>query len=153
LVQKSTVYATIIGQRIEEQRAARAKQEERAKKSAAKGKPAPAAGAGNKKRKRAGDEILNVDKSEVEAMAANKRARLENDDAVHETYADANGEEKEEEKEEFQAQSPAITGAKLRDYQLAGVQWLSTLHANGLNGILGICCHNTSHRSSLTVPR
>jgi ATP-dependent DNA helicase len=138
LVQKSTVYATIIGQRIEEQRAARAKQEERAKKAVAKGKPVAASGAGNKKRKRAGDEILNVDKNEVDTMAANKRAKLENTDVVHETSADANGEEKEEEKEEFQAQSPAITGAKLRDYQLAGVQWLSTLHANGLNGILGM---------------
>ena len=133
------MYATIIGQRIEEQRVARAKQEERAKKSAAKGKPvaAAASAATGKKRKRAGDEeILNVDKSEVEAMAASKRAKLENGDAVQETLADAAGEDKDE--EIFQAQSLAITGAKLRDYQLAGVQWLSTLHANGLNGILGM---------------
>lgn len=134
LVQKSTVYATIIGQRIEEQRAARAKQEERAaKKSAAKGKPVTAA---SKKRKRAGDDdILNVDKSEVDAMAATKRAKLDNGDVVQEALDGSKGEDQEE--EEFQAQSALITGAKLRDYQLAGVQWLSTLHANGLNGILG----------------
>lgn len=128
------MYATIIGQRIEEQREARVRQEERAKKSAAKGKPAAAVG---KKRKRAGDEeILNVDKSEVDAMAANKRAKLENGDVVHETVVDVAADDNEE--EEFQAQSSLITGAKLRDYQLAGVQWLSTLHANGLNGILGM---------------
>lgn len=29
-----------------------------------------------------------------------------------------------------------ITGAKLRDYQLAGVQWMISLYENGLNGIL-----------------
>ncbi|CAG8733488.1 9947_t:CDS:2, partial [Acaulospora colombiana] len=109
LVQKSTVYATIIGQRIEEQRAARAKQEERAaKKSAAKGVSANAA-ASNKKRKREGGDLLNVDKSEVDAMAANKLSKLE--------------------------------GATLKEYQLAGVQWLSTLHANGLNGILAFLAH------------
>jgi ATP-dependent DNA helicase len=29
-----------------------------------------------------------------------------------------------------------VTGAKLRDYQLAGVQWMISLYENGLNGIL-----------------
>lgn len=34
-------------------------------------------------------------------------------------------------------QQPAlITGTKLRDYQLAGVQWMVSLYENGLNGIL-----------------
>ncbi|PVF96711.1 hypothetical protein CPB86DRAFT_786641 [Serendipita vermifera] len=136
LVQKSTVYATIIGQRIEEQRAARAKQEERAaKKSAAKGGSANAA-ATNKKRKRGeGESLLNVDKSEVDAMAANKLSKLEGGDVSRGRALIDDGEE--EEKDEYQAQSPLITGATLKDYQLAGVQWLSTLHANGLNGILG----------------
>ena len=34
------------------------------------------------------------------------------------------------------AQPTLITGAKLRDYQLAGVQWMISLYENGLNGIL-----------------
>lgn len=34
------------------------------------------------------------------------------------------------------AQPALITGAKLRDYQLAGVQWMISLYENGLNGIL-----------------
>lgn len=33
-------------------------------------------------------------------------------------------------------QPDAITGAKLKDYQLVGVQWLTSLWANGVNGIL-----------------
>jgi ATP-dependent DNA helicase len=136
LVQKSTVYATIIGQRIEEQRAARTRQEERAaKKSAAKGVQANAATT-NKKRKRGdGKDLLDVDKSEVDAMAANKLSKLEGGDVSRGRPPAEDGDE--EEKEDYQAQSSLITGATLRDYQLAGVQWLSTLHANGLNGILG----------------
>jgi ATP-dependent DNA helicase len=34
------------------------------------------------------------------------------------------------------AQPRLITGAKLRDYQLAGVEWMASLYSNGLNGIL-----------------
>lgn len=33
-------------------------------------------------------------------------------------------------------QPELITGAVLKDYQLIGVQWLSTLFLNGINGIL-----------------
>ncbi len=33
-------------------------------------------------------------------------------------------------------QPDLITGATLRDYQLAGVQWMVSLYENGLNGIL-----------------
>jgi SNF2 family DNA or RNA helicase len=34
------------------------------------------------------------------------------------------------------AQPALVTGATLRDYQLAGVQWMISLYENGLNGIL-----------------
>ena len=33
-------------------------------------------------------------------------------------------------------QPELVTGATLRDYQLAGVQWMISLYENGLNGIL-----------------
>ncbi|KAF5351509.1 hypothetical protein D9758_007190 [Tetrapyrgos nigripes] len=33
-------------------------------------------------------------------------------------------------------QSPLITGAQLKDYQLEGVQWMTMLHSNGIAGIL-----------------
>ena len=38
---------------------------------------------------------------------------------------------------QYSFEQPAlVTGAKLRDYQLAGVQWMISLYENGLNGIL-----------------
>ena len=44
---------------------------------------------------------------------------------------------REDDEEEPEHQQPAlVTGAKLRDYQVAGVEWLITLYENGLNGIL-----------------
>lgn len=137
LVQKSTVYATIIGQRIEEQRAARARQAERAQKRAATTGKAPAASTSKKRRREEGG-ILDVDKKDVEAMAASKKAKVEDGNiaAGKAVFDEVRGEDEDGE-EEYQAQSPLITGAVLRDYQLAGVQWLSTLHSNGLNGILG----------------
>ena len=30
-----------------------------------------------------------------------------------------------------------VTGGEMRDYQLAGMEWLISLYDNGLNGILG----------------
>jgi hypothetical protein len=33
-------------------------------------------------------------------------------------------------------QPPLVTGGILREYQLAGVEWLISLYENGLNGIL-----------------
>jgi ATP-dependent DNA helicase len=50
---------------------------------------------------------------------------------------DAEVEDEERGAEEYTFAQPAlVTGAKLRDYQLAGVQWMISLYENGLNGIL-----------------
>lgn len=45
-------------------------------------------------------------------------------------------------------QQPPLVTATLREYQLLGVQWMLTLHDNGLNGILAdemglgkVCCY------------
>ena len=48
---------------------------------------------------------------------------------------DAEGEGDDGEQYTF-AQPALVTGAQLRDYQLAGVQWMISLYENGLNGIL-----------------
>lgn len=51
--------------------------------------------------------------------------------------ADGEAGEAEEDDGEYTFAQPAlVTGAKLRDYQLAGVQWMISLYENGLNGIL-----------------
>lgn len=34
-------------------------------------------------------------------------------------------------------QPTLVTGAKLKDYQLEGLQWMVSLHQNGISGILG----------------
>lgn len=44
---------------------------------------------------------------------------------------------KDKDRKVYVGEQPAlITGATLRDYQLAGVQWMVSLYENGLNGIL-----------------
>ncbi|KAL7419963.1 putative ATPase [Cryptotrichosporon argae] len=54
-----------------------------------------------------------------------------------EAQADAEDAAAAEEAKQYSFAQPAlVTGAKLRDYQLAGVQWMISLYENGLNGIL-----------------
>lgn len=62
------------------------------------------------------------------------------DEAGAEVKAEKGDQDHEEEhdgEEQYTfAQPELVTGAKLRDYQLAGVQWMISLYENGLNGIL-----------------
>lgn len=87
----------------------------------------------DRKRKRE-DEGPLVKKEELQDMKSRKRAKDTNSSRGTAVVEEAEVQE-EEEAVHFE-QSPLITGATLRDYQLAGVQWLDTLYANGLNGIL-----------------
>jgi ATP-dependent DNA helicase len=49
-------------------------------------------------------------------------------------------------------QQPAlVTGAKLKNYQLEGLQWMVALHQNGISGILGSST-STSFRSKSHFP-
>jgi hypothetical protein len=55
-------------------------------------------------------------------------------------------------------QPALVTGADMRDYQLAGMEWLVTLYENGLNGILademGLgCVQPVSHAQANNSPR
>jgi len=62
---------------------------------------------------------------------------VEADVKEEETQGPLNGDEEHEDQGQYTfAQPELITGAKLRDYQLAGVQWMISLYENGLNGIL-----------------
>lgn len=52
-------------------------------------------------------------------------------------HAEQDGEEEDDGDVQYSFKQPElVTGAKLRDYQLAGVQWMISLYENGLNGIL-----------------
>lgn len=73
-------------------------------------------------------------KEELQEMKSRKRVKDTN--GPRDTAVEEEADVQEEEEGVVFEQSALITGAKLRDYQLAGVQWLDTLYANGLNGIL-----------------
>jgi len=87
---------------------------------------------------------------EEEAKAkGKKRARAEEADAPlkrrkgAEGSVDSNVEVDKNENSKNISDSPIlkqpslITGAKMKDFQLEGLQWMISLHANGISGILG----------------
>lgn len=74
-----------------------------------------------------------MEADETEPMTAKTEAT---EGEAAEAAEAAEGEEGEDMKQYSFAQPELVTGAKLRDYQLAGVQWMISLYENGLNGIL-----------------
>jgi ATP-dependent DNA helicase len=169
LLDKSTIYAKIIGDRMARQQIEKRKAEKRAetikankekkgdavtvrestrdKKPKVKVEEVEDSG----KRKRKGDANGSSKKVKVEAEVSCRLDKEKGADLQKPVVKEekTNGEEKPEPKEEEGqedegddsgeytfAQPTLITGAKLRDYQLAGVQWMISLYENGLNGIL-----------------
>lgn len=140
LLSKSEIYAKIIGDRMERQQIEKRQAEARAatrrankEKREAEAGPSregtrkrakPEAAASPVKRGRREDsrrESKRV-KTETGAEAVKPEPDHEDDDGNPKQYS-------------FR-QPELVTGAKLRDYQLAGVQWMISLYENGLNGIL-----------------
>jgi SNF2 family DNA or RNA helicase len=169
LLDKSTIYAKIIGDRMARQQIEKRKAEKRAETiKANKEKKSDAVtvreSTRDKKPKVKEEEVEETGKRKRkgDANGSSKKAKVEDEVSCildKEKGADlqkpvvkeekTNGEEKPEPKEEEGkedegddsgeytfAQPTLITGAKLRDYQLAGVQWMISLYENGLNGIL-----------------
>jgi ATP-dependent DNA helicase len=83
--------------------------------------------------------IVNAPKSKAKKSSAKrkgkKRLRIDSDEEDDEPAKRA----KLEEGTKFQ-QPALITGAKLKDYQLEGVEWMISLDQNGISGILGSLC-------------
>nr|XP_018266547.1 helicase [Kwoniella dejecticola CBS 10117]OBR88705.1 helicase [Kwoniella dejecticola CBS 10117] len=167
LLDKSTIYAKIIGERMERQQIEKRKAEQRAEVRKAnkekRAEDAPAAGRGGMR-----DKKVKVEDAPQEAAGTRRKRRSEggrgekrvkvedeaedvkpevNGDKTDikventngaETNGDVNGEEPEADDDvQYSFKQPdLVTGAKLRDYQLAGVQWMISLYENGLNGIL-----------------
>ncbi|KAJ9474684.1 putative ATP-dependent helicase IRC5 [Pseudozyma hubeiensis] len=92
-------------------------------------------------RKRKNDDSYNVssyideddlEQAKQQAEQANKKAKTEASDAS-ETKAHAAAAANESGRRN---QPKLVTGAKMREYQLDGLEWLISLYENGLNGIL-----------------
>jgi ATP-dependent DNA helicase len=166
LLEKSTMYAKFIGDRMEEQQVKKQQAKERAEtRRANKVKrtgesSASATAARNGMRGRNGEPSASKKRSAPDTTSRRKRVKVE---AQEETSPEPDAEEEGVEEEgdndvdgddvldgenKFSFVQPAlVTGATLRDYQLAGVQWMISLYENGLNGILademglGKVCH------------
>ncbi|GAA95992.1 uncharacterized protein L969DRAFT_96725 [Mixia osmundae IAM 14324] len=158
LLNQSGVYTEILAKKMDRQRDERRKAAEKAQKADTKqstrqgrasnaADPADSAGI---KSTRSGavhaststDTADSAPKPSKKAPAkVNKRKRNEEEDeeaiaaldlSARSTKAKAGGKAAKTET----GQPSLVTGATLRDYQVAGVEWLVTLYENGLNGIL-----------------
>ncbi|KAL1409604.1 putative ATPase [Vanrija albida] len=141
LLEKSTIYAKIIGDRMERQQIEKAKAEQRAETRRVNKEKREADAAEQEgrsglreappspvKRKRRGDTKSSSKRVKVEEPVAAKAEPVENPDQR---------EEGDDDQKQYSFRQPElVTGATLRDYQLAGVQWMISLYENGLNGIL-----------------
>ncbi|KAL0084919.1 SNF2 family N-terminal domain-containing protein [Phycomyces blakesleeanus] len=150
LLEKSGAYATILGRKM-------AKQQEEAREKAAKIDAANEA----KKAGSVQDKPIK-EATKPKASAINLRKRKINDEADYQLGEYINEDDVKRRKQTddnvskaiqedsgrgtvpsgqikptISARQPAlVTGGVLRDYQLAGVEWLTSLWENGLNGIL-----------------
>ena len=93
--------------------------------------------------KRRGRPPKNVDVEHIEekpeAQTPAKRGRPRKEDAKVKRFRGENGEPipiEAEEKPAFE-QPALVTGARLKNYQLEGLQWMVSLDQNGISGILG----------------
>ncbi|KZT57459.1 hypothetical protein CALCODRAFT_496102 [Calocera cornea HHB12733] len=124
LLKQSTAYSGIMRDIMQKQTAERVRKEQQHAAAAAKGETegkgrrGRRAGEG-KKRGREEYELGELDKEAIDAASERKDTKEEKDDG--EPWID---------------QPKLVTGATLRAYQRIGLNWLVTLHSNGLNGIL-----------------
>jgi ATP-dependent DNA helicase len=155
LLDKSTLYAKIIGDRMEEQQIKKQKAKERADvRRANKEKRKAEAGGGRDseiRRAAGGDEAASASApTSTKRVAGSSSRRAKRIKVEEEVRPGPEEEDEDDEEPEVKAEADAdddqkqfsfvqpslVTGATLRDYQLAGVQWMISLYENGLNGIL-----------------
>ncbi|KAI8147758.1 SNF2 family N-terminal domain-containing protein [Fennellomyces sp. T-0311] len=135
LLEKSGAYATILGQKLAKQ------QEEARERDAAPAPSTPSTTAAEKrtrgrprKRKANDAEYQLGDYLNEEDV---KRRKQSDNDVGKAIQQELEQQTTEKTKPTVSARQPSlVTGGVLRDYQLAGVEWLISLWENGLNGIL-----------------
>ncbi|GLB42625.1 putative SNF2 family N-terminal domain [Lyophyllum shimeji] len=128
VLEKSAVYSSILKARMDQDKAdleaaARAKAAAKGKGVASKRRHATQRGKGLKR-------ILleSSDECSDDEPSRSKRMRTENGQALRQGI--------EEEEPPVFEQPALITGAKLKKYQLEGLQWMVSLDQNGISGIL-----------------
>ena len=134
MLEKSAVYSTFLKTRMEEERARRqeaARSRAQDKKLALhrKAKGAPSVG-----RKRARVTVVTDDEEEDvgdERGRLKKKKKGESGGALPPTEAG------EDDEPPLYDQPALVTGGKLKNYQLEGLQWMVSLDQNGISGILG----------------
>ena len=127
VLQKSAFYATQLKARMDEEKAKHGsgRANSPAYKSKAKGN-----GKQSRRPSKGGSKRTRVDGDENEAERAQiKRMKIDVAEEEHRL-----------------AQPSLITGAKLKDYQLEGVEWMIGLDKNGVSGILGMFVIILLHR-------
>jgi ATP-dependent DNA helicase len=128
LLEKSSVYTSLLGERMN-QTSQMYHQSRDNSASTTSQAPNP--------RRQSGRDASDLSKAQTGSKRARDEThdadgnakRLKSDDQVSTSLSD------QENVPRFK-QPEDITGAKLRDYQLVGVEWLTSLWANGVNGIL-----------------
>jgi ATP-dependent DNA helicase len=142
LLEKSSVYSRILGERMNKARENR----NATQIIAASSVPAAFKSKGKRSRGRKSEPVARANNGTAQTAVGSKRGRQgvdsESDDegvaATKRIKLDGRPTttlEDQEDEPTFK-QPEAITGAKLKDYQLVGVEWLASLWENGVNGIL-----------------
>ncbi|GMK58238.1 hypothetical protein CspeluHIS016_0502700 [Cutaneotrichosporon spelunceum] len=131
LLSKSQIYAKVIGDRMERQQVEKAKTEAlaatRRMNKEKRAEPGP-----SRETRSGGQSVASpLKRRRRDERPSSKRVKLEAPEANPELCDD------DEKPKQYSFRQPdLVTGATLRDYQLAGVQWMISLYENGLNGIL-----------------
>ncbi|KAE8215904.1 hypothetical protein CF327_g874 [Tilletia walkeri] len=166
LLEKSSIYSRIMGERMDAERKKRVEAASKKESSTTAGKSAQSSSssgarkgtrsnpAGDKeapaelptrtRKKRKTDNQYEIssylDKEDLEAAAtAASASKGESSSAGKKRTrgaADAGDDNDEKGRDNDRRQPKLLTGAKMRDYQLDGLDWLISLYENGLNGIL-----------------
>ncbi|PHZ12069.1 uncharacterized protein RHIMIDRAFT_203115, partial [Rhizopus microsporus ATCC 52813] len=148
LLEKSGAYATILGRKLERQqeeareRAAQIEasetpdepEDQPKRGKSRRTRAAPPLGQAAKKRK-----ITDADYQLTDYIGDEdiKKSKVTDGDVNKAIMEEENKTDESKIKPTISARQPAlVTGGVLRDYQLAGVEWLISLWENGLNGIL-----------------
>ena len=122
-------------QQIEKQKA----EQRAATRKENKGKRSDAVGGRDGMRKKVKVETEGVE-GKRRSIDGTQQSRMDGDpdaDVKIEEGLDGDGDGDQDPEVQYSFEQPElVTGAKLRDYQLAGVQWMISLYENGLNGIL-----------------